>query len=122
MFYSKCPNNPVNCYKYKIEGINGKKCLSISNSTIEFHPPYALENDVDEIFTKADRVIDRLESSIPDGQRSQSASAAWHSSAGMGMATKVFANEICQHLDRVPPIALNHQKPPRNPVAFSAGR
>ncbi|WP_181244059.1 hypothetical protein [Chamaesiphon polymorphus] len=37
----------------------------------------------------------------------QYASAAWHSSAGMGMATKIFANEISQHLDSVPPIALN---------------
>jgi hypothetical protein len=37
----------------------------------------------------------------------QYASAAWHSSAGMGMATKIFANEISQHLDNVPPIALN---------------
>jgi hypothetical protein len=93
--------------RYKIEGIDGKKCLSISRSTIEFYPPYALENDVDAVFARADRVINELENTIPKEQRSQYASAAWHSSAGMGMAVKVFANEISQHLDKVPPIALN---------------
>jgi hypothetical protein len=97
--------------KYPIEQIGGTKKLFIERSTIEFHPPYVLENDVDLIFASADRVINALESSIPDGQRSQYASAAWHSSAGMGMATKVFVDEISQHLDRVPPIALNHPSP-----------
>jgi hypothetical protein len=93
--------------KHKIAGIDGKKCLSISNSTIEFHPPYALENDVDAVFASADKVLSELESSIPNDKRMQYASAAWHSSAGMGMATKIFTNEISQHLDKVPPIALN---------------
>jgi hypothetical protein len=93
--------------KHKIAGIDGKKCLSISNSTIEFHPPYALENDVDAVFASADKVLNELESSIPNDKRMQYASAAWHSSAGMGMATKIFANEISQHLNSVPQIALN---------------
>jgi hypothetical protein len=93
--------------KYKLDGIEGRKHLTIKRSSIEFHPPYTLENDVDLIFASANRVIDELESSIPDLERSQYASAAWHSSAGMGMATKVFAHEISQHLDKVPPIALN---------------
>ncbi|NJR31901.1 MAG: hypothetical protein HC778_02270 [Chamaesiphon sp. CSU_1_12] len=44
---------------------------------------------------------------IPPAERQQYASAAWHSSAGMGMATKVFTDEIVKHLDNVPPIALN---------------
>jgi hypothetical protein len=104
-----------NLDKHKIERIDGKKCLSISNSTIEFHPPYALENDVDAVFARADRVINELEKSIPTDspratlreRRMQYASAAWHSSVGMGMAVKVFANEISHHLDKVPPIALN---------------
>ena len=96
-----------NLDKYKIGGLDGKKCLSVSNSTIEFHPPYALENDVDRVFASADKVLSELESSIPNDKRMQYASAAWHSSAGMGMATKVFANEISHHLDKVPPISLN---------------
>jgi hypothetical protein len=96
-----------NLDKYKIGGLDGKKCLSVSNSTIEFHPPYALENDVDAVFASADKILSELESSIPNDKRMQYASAAWHSSAGMGMATKIFANEISQHLDNVPPIALN---------------
>ncbi|WP_373541500.1 hypothetical protein [Chamaesiphon sp.] len=93
--------------KYPIAQIGSTKKLFIERSTLEFHPPYALENDVDEIFTKADRVINELENSIPKDKRTQYTSAAWHSSVGMGMATKVFANEISQYLDRVPPIALN---------------
>jgi hypothetical protein len=96
-----------NLDKYKIGGLDGKKCLSVSNSTIEFHPPFALENDVDAVFASADLVLSELENSIPNDKRMQYASAAWHSSAGMGMATKIFANEISQHLDNVPPIALN---------------
>jgi hypothetical protein len=91
----------------KIEQIGSTKRLFIANSTIEFHPPYALENDVDGVFASADRVVTELENSIPKNQRMQYASAAWHSSVGMGMAVKVFANEIGQHLDSVPPIALN---------------
>jgi hypothetical protein len=96
-----------NLDKHKIEGIDGKKCLFVSNSTIEFHPPYALENNVDAVFASADKVLSELEGSIPNDKRMQYASAAWHSSVGMGMATKVFADEISQHLDNVPPIALN---------------
>jgi hypothetical protein len=96
-----------NLDKYPIEQIGSTKKLFISNSTIEFHPPYALENDVDRVFASAERVLSELESSIPNDKRMQYASAAWHSSAGMGMATKIFANEISQHLDSVPPIALN---------------
>ncbi|WP_373539536.1 hypothetical protein [Chamaesiphon sp.] len=96
-----------NLDKYPIEQIGSTKKLFISNSTIEFHPPYALENDVDAVFASADRVLSELENSIPNDKRMQYASAAWHSSAGMGMATKIFANEISQHLDNVPPIALN---------------
>jgi hypothetical protein len=96
-----------NLDKYKIEGIDSKKHLSISNSTIEFHPPFVFENDVDAIFASADKVLSELEKSIPYGKRSQYASAAWHSSVGMGMAAKVFVDEISQHLDKVPPIALN---------------
>ncbi|WP_373545757.1 hypothetical protein [Chamaesiphon sp.] len=92
---------------YKIEQIGGTKCLSISSSTIELHPPYALQNDIDAIFASADRVVTELENSIPKDKRTQYASAAWHSSAGMGMATKVFVNEISQHLNKVPPIPLN---------------
>ncbi len=94
--------------KYPIEQSGSTKKLFIERSTLEFHPPYALENDVDEIFTKADGVINELENTILKEQRSQYASAAWHSSAGMGMATKVFVDEISQHLDKVPSIALNH--------------
>jgi hypothetical protein len=97
--------------KYKLDGIEGRKHLTIERSSIEFHPPYALENDVDLIFASADRVINELESSMSDRERSQYASAAWHSSAGMGMAVKVFADEISQHLDNVPPIALNRPSP-----------
>jgi hypothetical protein len=100
-----------NLDKYKVDGVDGKKCLSVSRSKIEFYPPYALENDVDKVFASADRVINELENTIPREQRSQYASAAWHSSAGMGMATKVFADEISQHLDKVPPIALNRPSP-----------
>jgi hypothetical protein len=98
--------------KYQIDMIDSEKhFLSISKSSLEFHPPYVLENDVDLIFASADRVLSELESSIPDRERSQYASAAWHSSAGMGMATKVFAHEISQHLDKVLPIALNRPSP-----------
>ena len=93
--------------KFPIEEIGSTKYLSISKSTLEFHPPFVLENDVDMVFASADKVLSKLESSIPNGKRMQYASAAWHSSAGMGMATKIFANEISQHLDSVPPIALN---------------
>lgn len=96
-----------NLNQFNIGGIDGKKCLSVSNSTIEFHPPFVLENDVDAVFASADKVLSELESSIPNDKRMQYASAAWHSSVGMGMATKVFVDEISQHLDRVPPIALN---------------
>jgi hypothetical protein len=96
-----------NLNKYSIEQIGSTKRLSISNSTLEFHPPYALENDVDAVFASADRVITELENSISNEKRMQYASAAWHSSVGMGMATKVFVDEISQHLDKVPPIALN---------------
>jgi hypothetical protein len=94
--------------KFNIGGTDGKKCLSVSNSTIEFQPPFVLENDVDAIFAEADRVITELESSIPNDERMQYTSAAWHSSVGMGIATKIFANEISHHLDKVPQIALNH--------------
>lgn len=94
-----------------LENIEGKKRLSISKSTIEFHPPYALENDVDLIFASADRVLDEMNGLIPPAERQQYASAAWHSSAGMGMATKVFTDEIIKHLDNVPPIALNRPSP-----------
>jgi hypothetical protein len=97
--------------KYKIQGIDGTRHLTIKQSTIEFHPPYALENDVDLIFARAAEVTDKLEKSVPAEEREQYASAAWHSSVGMGIATKVFANEIIQHLDKVPPIALNHPSP-----------
>ena len=100
-----------NLDKFKIEGTDGKKCLFVSNSIIQFHPPYVLENDVDAVFARADRVLSELENSIPNNKRMQYASAAWHSSAGMGMATKIFADEISQHLDRVPPISLNHPSP-----------
>ncbi len=93
--------------KYPIEDIGSTKRLSIKKSTIEFHPPYVLENDVDLIFASADRVIDEMNGFIPPAERQQYASAAWHSSAGMGMATKVFTDEIVKHLDNVPPIALN---------------
>jgi hypothetical protein len=72
--------------KYKIGGIDGKKCLSVSNSTIEFHPPFVLENDVDAVFASAEKVLGELESSIPNEKRMQYASAAWHSSVGMGIA------------------------------------
>ena len=96
-----------NLDKCKIEQFGSTKRLSISRSTIEFHPPYALENDVDAVFASADKILSELESSIPNDKRMQYASAAWHSSAGMGMATKIFANEISLHLDNVPPIALN---------------
>ncbi len=93
--------------KYPIEAIDSKKHLSISQSSLEFHPPYVLENDVDLIFESADRVIDEMNGLIPAAERQQYASAAWHSSAGMGMATKVFTDEIVKHLGSVPPIALN---------------
>jgi hypothetical protein len=93
--------------KFPITEIGSAKKLSISKSTLEFHPPYALENDVDVVLASADKVLNELESSIPNDKRMQYASAAWHSSAGMGMANKIFANEISQHLDKVPPIALN---------------
>jgi hypothetical protein len=97
--------------KYKIQGIEGTKRLTIKQSTIEFHPPYALENDVDLIFARAKEVTEELEQYIPAEQRESYVSAAWHSSVGMSMATKVFANEISKHLDKVPPIALNHPSP-----------
>jgi hypothetical protein len=93
--------------KFPIEAVGSTKYLSISRSTLEFHPPFALENDVDAVFASADKVLSELESSIPNDKRMQYASAAWHSSAGMGMATKIFTNEISQHLDNVPPISLN---------------
>ncbi|AFY92555.1 hypothetical protein [Chamaesiphon minutus] len=93
--------------KFPIAQIGSAKKFSISKSTLDFHPPYALENDVDAVFASADKVLTELESSIPNDKRMQYASAAWHSSAGMGMAAKIFANEISQHLDKVPPIALN---------------
>jgi hypothetical protein len=108
-----------NLDKYPIDRIGGTKKLFISNSTIKFHPPYALENDVDNIFASADRVLSELENSIPNDKRMQYASAAWHSSAGMGMATKIFANEISQHLDNVPSIALNH--PSQNALQLRDG-
>jgi hypothetical protein len=95
-----------NLDKCKIEQFGSTKRLSISRSTIEFHPPFTLENDVDAVFASADKVLSELEN-IANDKRIQYASAAWHSSAGMGMATKIFANEISQHLDNVPPIALN---------------
>jgi hypothetical protein len=97
-----------NLDKHKIEQVGSTKRLSISNSTLEFHPPFVLENDVDAVFASADKVLSELENSIPNDKRMQYASAAWHSSAGMGMATKIFVPEISQHLDKVPPIALNH--------------
>lgn len=93
--------------KYPIEAIDSKKHLSISQSSLEFHPPYVLENDAALIFASADRVIDEMNDLIPPTERQQYASAAWHSSAGMGMATKVFTDEIVKHLDSVPPVALN---------------
>jgi hypothetical protein len=95
-----------NLDKCKIEQFGSTKRLSISRSTIEFHPPFTLENDVDAVFASADKVLSELEN-IANDKPIQYASAAWHSSAGMGMATKIFANEISQHLDNVPPIALN---------------
>ena len=95
-----------NLDKCKIEQFGSTKRLSISRSTIEFHPPFTLENDVDAVFASADKVLSELEN-IANDKRIQYASAAWHSSAGMGMATKIFANEISQHLDNVPPIAFN---------------
>ena len=95
-----------NLDKCKIEQFGSTKRLSISRSTIEFHPPFTLENDVNAVFASADKVLSELEN-IANDKRIQYASAAWHSSAGMGMATKIFANEIRQHLDNVPPIALN---------------
>jgi hypothetical protein len=97
--------------KYKIQGIDGTRRLTIKQSTIEFHPPYALKNDVDLIFARASGVTDELEKSVPATERKQYASAAWHSSVGMTIATKVFADEISKHLDKVPPIALNHPSP-----------
>jgi hypothetical protein len=94
--------------KFPIKEIGSTKYLFISKSTLDFHPPYALENDVDAVFASADKVLSELESSIPNDKRMEFASAAWHSSAGMGMATKIFANEISHHLNNVPQIALNH--------------
>jgi hypothetical protein len=104
-----CPESAIanRLDRYPIEKIGSTKRLSISNSTIEFRPPYVLENDVDLIFASADRVIDRMNALISPDERQQYASAAWHSSTGMGMATKVFTDEIVKHLNNVPPIALN---------------
>jgi hypothetical protein len=34
--------------KYNLDGIEGRKHLTIERSSIEFHPPYTLENDVDD--------------------------------------------------------------------------
>ena len=96
-----------NLDKHQLEQIGSTKKLFISKSTIEFHPPFALENDVDRVFASADKVLSELENSIVNDNRIQYASAAWHSSAGMGMTTKIFANDISQHLNSVPPIALN---------------
>jgi hypothetical protein len=94
--------------KFPIENIDGKKCLTIDRPSIEFHPPYSLQNDIDRIFASANQVIDRLEAIVPIEQRLQYASAAWRTSAGMGMATKVFPDRLAAYLDRVPSITLNH--------------
>ncbi len=94
-------------HKFDIQGIEGTRRLSISKSTIEFHPPYTIQNDIDRVFARANQVLDEFERQVLPEQRLQYASAAWATSAGMGIAIKLFLEEIAAHLDRVPPITLS---------------
>ena len=87
--------------------IQATRYLSIAKSTIEFHPPYTIQNDIDRVFARANQVLDEFERRVLPEQRLQYASAAWGTSAGMGIAIKLFPEEIVAHLDRVPPITLS---------------
>ncbi len=87
--------------------IQATRYLSIAKSTIEFHPPYAIQNDIDRVFARANQVLDEFERQVLPEQRLQYASAAWGTSAGMGIAIKLFPEEIAPYLDRVPPITLS---------------
>ncbi len=94
-------------YKFDIQGIEGTRRLSIAKSTIEFHPPYAIQNDIDRVFARANQVLAEFESRVPLEQRLQYAAAAWTTSAGMGIAIKLFPEDIAAYLDRVPSITLS---------------
>jgi hypothetical protein len=87
--------------------IQATSYLSIAKSTIEFHPPYAIQNDIDRVFARANQVLDEFERRVLPAQRLQYASAAWGTSAGMGIAIKLFPEEISAHLDLLPPITLS---------------
>jgi hypothetical protein len=82
------------------------KDLVITNPDVEFHAPYFLQNDVDMLFARSNQVLDDFSATVAPGQEAQYASAAWHTSVGMGIAIKLFPDQITAHLDAVNNIAL----------------
>lgn len=80
--------------------------IPLTDPTVQFRPPLALQSDVKEQLARAAHYLQDTVAAIPADERMAYASAMWRQSAGMGIVLKAFTPEVCQQLQTVPEITL----------------
>jgi hypothetical protein len=68
--------------------------------TIETIPPFALQNDKDQLHHQMNTIRDHIKQQVK-GHEAVMLSAFNHTSTGQGLSLKVFPREIMKHLDKV---------------------
>ena len=80
--------------------------LTLQQPNAQIRAPYAQQNDLDEMLTRATTAVDEAIAQIPKDERADYLSALWRQSDGMGLALKQFTPEIVERLQHVPEITL----------------
>ena len=82
------------------------QALTLPQPNAQIRAPYAQQNDLDEMLTRATTAVDEAIAQIPQDERADYLSALWRQSDGMGLALKQFTPEIVERLQHVPEITL----------------
>ncbi|NJR39282.1 MAG: hypothetical protein HC781_11230 [Leptolyngbyaceae cyanobacterium CSU_1_4] len=83
-----------------------RKSLTISAPRVKLNSAYALQNDVEELFSKPAKDLQETSAQIPPEERMAYASVLWHRSKGMGIVLRAFTPELCQQLQQLPEMEL----------------
>ena len=86
--------------------IQGPKPLSIESPHARIRPPYAQENDADELIAIASRYAETAVEQIPEKERAAYLSALWRESNTMDFGLKHFPDLVADRLKSVPEITV----------------
>ena len=101
--------SPDSVVEHRLEqrlGTRPNQALTIAGPRAQIQPPYAQENDADELLRRAMSATQGKLDAIPEGERDAIVTALMRNSGGMGVALKYCTDLICERLERVPEITL----------------